>query len=176
MTAIVNSPLDSRVAATYKSKDDASKAKHVLATKLGFQNSKIDIIEPNSTTQGEKLKVKSKAIGKSMLTMHIYNALIGVTVGMILAFLLVQYGPLLAQNNPLFTYIAFISPGLFIGLFFAGIRSFRPQHDVVNQHAVQTQENKYWTLMIDTAHANVSKKDICKEIEATQYVELKVEL
>ena len=61
-------------------------------------------------------------------------------VGLVAAFLLTQFGLALTQQNPLFTYIALISPGIFIGLFIAGLIGLRPDRNEVIQtvrHAVR---------------------------------------
>ena len=78
---------------------------------------------------------------KSQLHRRIYSlGFAGLAVGLIAAFLLTQFGPALTKQNPLFTYIALISPGLFIGLFIAGLMGLRPDRNEVIQtvrHAVR---------------------------------------
>jgi hypothetical protein len=175
MTAIIKNILDDRVAATYKTQDDIKQAKIVLTRKLGLQDSKIKIIAPSDNMEGVKLEGKSKKVGNNMLMSHVRNTLLGFLLGMAIAFLLVQYGPALAQNNPMFTYIALISPGIFIGMFFAGFRSLKPEHDIINQQAVKAQQENYWTLLVETKDMDISKDAICEEIEHTQCVELKSE-
>jgi hypothetical protein len=173
MTAIINNMLDDRVAATYETKDDIHQAKIVLTRKLGIRESRVKIIAPSDNMEGVKLEGKSKKIGTNMLMLHVRNTLLGLVMGMIIAFLLVQYGPALTQNNPMFTYIALISPSIFIGMFFAGFRSLKPEHDIINQHAVKAQQEKYWTLLIETKDMDISKDAICEEIKHTHCVELK---
>jgi uncharacterized protein YacL len=175
MTAIINNMLDDRVAATYKTKDDINQAKIVLTRKLGIRESKVKIIAPSDNMKDAKLEGKSQKVGSNMLMSHVRNTLLGFVIGMIIAFLLVQYGPALTQNNPMFTYIALISPGIFIGMFFAGFRSLKPEHDIINQHAVKAQQENYWTLLIETKDTDISKDAICEEIEHTKCVELKSE-
>lgn len=175
MTAIINNTLDDRVAATYKTKDDINQAKLVLTRKLGLRESKVKIIAPNDNMEGAKLEGNSERVGNNMLMSHIRNTLLGFVIGMIIAFLLVQFGPALTQNNPIFTYIALISPSIFIGMFFAGFRSLKPEHDIINQHAVKAQQENYWTLLIETKDMDVTKDAICEEIQQTHFVELKSE-
>ena len=175
MTAIIKNMLDHRVAATYKTKDDIKQAKIVLTRKLGLPESKIKIIAPSDDMQGAKLEGKSKKVGNNMLMSHVRNTLLGFLIGMVIAFLLVQYGPALTQNNPMFTYIALISPSIFIGMFFAGFRSLKPEHDIINQHAVKAQQENYWTLLVESKDLDISKEAICEEIEHTHCVEVKSE-
>ena len=52
-------------------------------------------------------------------------------------------GPALTQQNPLFTYIALISPGIFTGLFIAGLLGLRPDRSQIIQtvrHAVRRKK------------------------------------
>ena len=75
-----------------------------------------------------------------MWSSHLLLGAVGLVVGLIAAFLLTQFGPAITQQNPLFTYIALISPGLFIGLFVAGLIGLRPDRNEVIQtvrHAVR---------------------------------------
>ena len=175
MTAIINNMLDDRVAATYKTKDDINQAKIVLTRKLGLRESKVKIIAPSDRMEGAKLEGESNKVGNNMLMLHIRNTFLGFVIGMVIAFLLVQFGPALTQNNPMFTYIALISPSIFIGMFFAGFRSLKPEHDIINQHAVEAQQENYWTLLVETKEIDISKDAICEEIQQTHCVELKSE-
>lgn len=173
MTAIMNNTFDDRIAATYSSVDKVKQAKAVLARKLGLKDSKIKIIEPSDTTAGRKLEGNSKAIGTNMLNLHVKYAAIGLGIGLLAALLLVLFGPTITQSNPTFTFIALISPGIFIGTFYAGLRSLKPEHDLINQQAVTAKENDYWTLLIDTENLPVTKKEVCEEIERTDCVEVR---
>jgi len=173
MSAITNNTFDERIIATYASADKAEQAKIVLRRKLGLQDKSIEIISPNDNKTGEKLEGKSKAVGSNMLRLHLKYASIGLIVGLVAAFLLVSFGPTLTQSSPVFTYIALISPGIFIGTFYAGLRSLKPEHDQVNQQAVKAKQEDYWTLLIDTHDTSVSKEALCEEIKETSCVEIK---
>ncbi|MFW8591615.1 hypothetical protein ACOI22_12485 [Glaciecola sp. 2405UD65-10] len=173
MTAIMNNTFDERIAATYSSVDKVKQAKAVLARKLGLKDSKIKIIEPTDAATGQKLEGNSRAIGANMLNLHVKYAAIGLGIGLLIALLLVLFGPTLTQSNPTFTFIALISPGIFIGTFYAGLRSLKPEHDIINQQTVAAKQNDYWTLLIDTDNLPVTKEAVCEEIERTDCVEVK---
>ena len=71
---------------------------------------------------------------------HLLLGSVGLVVGLVAASLLTLFGPALTQQNPLFTYVALISPGIFIGLFIAGLIGLRPDRNQVIQtvrHAVR---------------------------------------
>lgn len=172
MTEPISNPLDDRVTASYSTHDDAKQAKAVLMRKLGLSDTSITLIEPNDTTPSRKLEGKSAPIGKKMLLLHLKYPAIGLLVGMIIAFLLVQFGPAFAQKSPMFTFIALISPGIFIGAFYAGFRSLKPEHDLVNQDVVESTEKNQWSLLIGTEQTDISKEEICEELKHTNYVNM----
>jgi uncharacterized membrane protein len=174
MTAAVTNSLDERIIATYPTNDKAKQAKVVLMRKLGLLSGSIKIVEPNEKTPSEKLEGSSKPIGKKMLLLHLKYPAMGFLIGMCIAFLLVLFGPAFAQISPMFTFIALISHGVFIGAFFAGFRSLKPEHDHLNQHALQAKEQDYWSLIVNTNDTDISKQDICDEIEQTECVVVKV--
>ncbi len=170
MSNITNNLGDSRIAAIYSSQDGVEQAKAIILRKLGLPESKVKIIRPSDEQTSRKLEGKSQPIGKKMLNLHFVYGFYGLLVGMGLAFLLVEFGPDFTTQNPFFTYIALISPGLFIGLFIAGLLSLKPQRDRLNQDVVAHKNNNDWTLVIDTTQTQYSKEDVVSEIEHTRAI------
>lgn len=129
-----------QVAAIFPSKEKAREAIDVVKGQTSIESAQIEIVEAKDPRMSEKLERKSESIGKRMWSSHLLLGFIGLAVGLIAAFLLTQFGPALTKQNPLFTYIALISPGLFIGLFIAGLMGLRPDRNEVIQtvrHAVR---------------------------------------
>ncbi|MDY6977438.1 MAG: hypothetical protein SVW51_14745 [Pseudomonadota bacterium] len=129
-----------QVAAVFSSKQKVQEALAVVQDQTSIESSQIEIIEAGDPNMSEKLERSSASIGKGMWSSHLLLGSLGLVVGLIAAFLLTQFGPALTQQNPLFTYIALISPGLFIGLFVAGLIGLRPDRNEVIQtvrHAIR---------------------------------------
>ena len=129
-----------QVAAVFASKQKVQEALDVVQDRTSIDASQVEIVEAGDPKMSEKLEQNSADIGKSMWSSHLALGSTGVAVGLVVAFLLTQFGPALTQLNPLFTYIALISPGLFIGLFIAGLIGLRPDRNEVIQtvrHAVR---------------------------------------
>lgn len=129
-----------QVAAVFASKQKVQEALDVVQDRTSIDASQVEIVEAGDPKMSEKLERNSADIGKSMWSSHLALGSAGVTVGLVVAFLLTQFGPALTQLNPLFTYIALISPGLFIGLFIAGLIGLRPDRNEIIQtvrHAVR---------------------------------------
>jgi len=170
MLDIVNNLGESRIAAIYNTQEDLERSKTIVFKKLGISEQNVEVISPSDAHTSEKLGGNSKAIGKSMWNLHLAFGFGGVLVGMGLAFILVEFGPAFTSQNPMFTYIALISPGLFIGLFLAGLLSLKPQHDQVNISVAEHKNEQEWTLIIDTADTKFSKQDVLAELKDTETV------
>ncbi|WP_218310650.1 hypothetical protein [Alteromonas antoniana] len=133
-----------QVAAIFNSQQEASNSASELTKNTAVKASQITLVDPNDNKLSQKLEGPSKPIGKSMWHSHLALGGAGLVAGLIAAFFLTQFGPALTQQNPLFTYIALISPGLFIGLFIAGLIGLRPDRtEIINtvRHAVK--ERRY---------------------------------
>ena len=129
-----------QVAAVFPSKQSLQDAMTSIKDEASVEPSQMEIIEAGDPKMSEKLERNSASIGKSMWSSHLLLGSLGLVVGLIAAFLLTQFGPALTQQNPLFTFIALISPGLFIGLFVAGLLGLRPDRNELVQtvrHAVR---------------------------------------
>lgn len=129
-----------QVAAIFSSNQKVQEVIQIVTDNTNIEGSQIEVIEASDPNMSKKLERNSESIGKSMWTSHLLLGSVGLAVGLITAFLLTQFGPDLTKQNPLFTYIALISPGLFIGLFVAGLIGLRPDRNEVVQtvrHAVR---------------------------------------
>lgn len=173
MSITDHNPFDERVLATYTSRDKVNQAYVVLRRKLGLADASMQILGPKHSKLSETLEGNSELIGQSMLILHICYASLGLVSGLLLATLLVQYGPPLFNNSPVFTYIALISPGIFIGLFIAGLRSLKPERDPINISIVESAQAGDWALVIDTDSLPVSKNAVVEEIESTGCLDIK---
>ena len=158
---------DSRIAAIYRNQDKATKARESVRSKLKLSSSSVKILEPSKESESRKLESSSKAIGKNMFWLHFIYGGAGLAIGLMLGWVLVNYGPEFAQLNPTFTYIAMLSPGLFIGLFLSGLMSLKPHHDSVNQSAIAAANNNDWTLLIKLSEQNVAKEDVVPVLKST---------
>ncbi len=129
-----------QVAAVFESKQKAQQTISMVQDNADVDPSQIKIIQGNDPHFSEKLERNSRTLGKRLWSSHLLLGTIGLVQGLIVAFLLVQFGPAFTQQNPVFTYIALISPGIFIGLFVAGLIGLRPDRDELVQsvkHAIR---------------------------------------
>lgn len=163
---------DKRVAAIYLSKEQVLSASAVIRRKLGLPDRKVQVISPTESKPEDKLEKRSEKVGANMFNLHYFYGTAGLLVGIIIAYLLVNFGPAWSQQNPVFTYIALISPALFVGLFLAGFLSLKPEHDPINQETIEKQSEGKWTLVVDTENTSCSRDDVVKEMENTEVLEI----
>lgn len=167
MTNSIWSIGDNRLAAIYATREEAVTAKNTLMDKCQLNDSLITLIEPSKDVNGAKLEGQSEKIGENMLWLHIIYGAAGLGVGLMVGWLLVNYGPEFARLNPMFTYIGMLSPGLFIGLFLSGLLSLKPQHDAVNQAVVSASRNNDWALVINIDNHHMGKGEVVPMLEKT---------
>ena len=168
MSDISMNVTDTRIAAVYSSRDAVMQAKAVIMRKLGLSEQKVKVIAPTDTNVSEKLEGKAKKVKSEMWSLHLIWGLLGFMGGMLIAYYLTTNGPQWAQQSVGFTYLALVSPGLFIGLFIGGFLSLKPERDTVNQEAVKGKEDNNWTLVVDTQDTPFKRDDVLDEIEHTR--------
>lgn len=172
MSNISMNVTDTRIAAVYASHDALLQAKAVIMRKLGLHERKVKVIPPNQNDVSAELEGKASKVKSEIWTLHVIWGLLGFMAGMVLALYLTTDGPQWARENVIYTYIALVSPGLFIGLFIAGFLSLKPQRDMVNQEATKGTQNNQWTLIVDTADSSVERDDVIEQLEQTEVKEL----
>ena len=154
--AIVSSD-NLQVAAIFDTTDEAKTALRRVEEETTVASHQSEVIEPSDPRLSEKLEQKSSSIANTLWTSHIALSGIGFALGMVAAFLLTQYGPALTQQNPLFTYIALISPGTFIGMFVAGLIALRPDRNEIVSNVTNASRNGKSALIINLRKTQSAK-------------------
>lgn len=152
MSALLRSVYDTRLAAIYPSSEEAYDAAEKLINETKLVESKVDVVAPKDFSFSEKLGGESQEIGRELIYQHVLWGVIGLGAGMVLAALLVAFGPALTQQNPIFTFVALVSPGLFTGLFISALISLRPADDVLTQKVREAALHRRWTVILHLEH------------------------
>ncbi|WP_251140095.1 hypothetical protein [Alteromonas sp. ALT199] len=147
-----------QVAAVFSSKQKVQEVLEIVQCNTTVEPSQVEVIEAGDPRMSEKLERKSDSIGKSMWSSHLLLGSLGLVAGLLAAFILTQFGPALTQQNPLFTYIALISPGLFIGLFIAGLIGLRPDRNEIIQTVRHAARYGKVALVINLKKSQSSSK------------------
>ena len=146
-----------QVAAIFDTTDEARIALKRVEEKTNVASHQSQLIVPSDPKLSEKLEQKSSSIANTLWTSHLALSGLGFVIGMIAAFLLTQYGPALTQQNPLFTYIALISPGTFIGMFVAGLIALRPDRNEIVLNVSDAARNGKSALIINLRKSQSAK-------------------
>jgi len=156
--ALLKPDAQGQVAAIYDDKAQATTSAQALVSRSVVPESHVTLIEGSEEDFGKKLEEDSNVIGKGLWSSHLKMGAIGLGAGFIAAALLVAFGPALTQQNPIFTFIALISPGLFLGLFLAGLFALRPDRNQIIQTVRHALRNGKAALIVNTSSPDGVKK------------------
>lgn len=138
-----------QIASVFESKENAHRAiQNVVKTSV-IEAPQITLVEPGDTEFNRKLEGDSKALGNMMWYSHLILGAAGLIIGLIVAYFLVEFGPALTKQNPLFTYVAMISPGLFVGIFVAGLISLRPDRTKIIEVVRKAIKSKHYAVIVN---------------------------
>lgn len=164
MSILLNT--DNRVAVSVTSPMPVKQAKALVNMTTGITDDAIEVISDRDTAAEAKIEEPPQFLGRTMLKIHLKYAFFGLLIGMIIAFLLTQVGPEFTKTNANFTYLALISPGMFIGVFLAGFRSLAPGRDKTNLEVMERNQNNQTTLVV-RCDDNTDKERVVRAIEQT---------
>lgn len=145
---------NTQLAAIFSSQKEAEEAVSALMTDTAVDSEQITVLEPGESVLSQKIEADSRNIGRRMLASHLLMGGVGLVVGLLIASILVSNGPLLTQQNPLFTFIALISPGIFIGMFVAGLFSLRPDRTELQETVRHALRQKRIALVVNLSNAH----------------------
>ncbi|AXR06448.1 hypothetical protein [Salinimonas sediminis] len=138
-----------QIAAVFETEQDARESVSALTTTAHIDAQQITLIDPQDSDFGRKIEDDSNKLGKHMWRAHLWLGAFGLALGLAVAWALVNFGPQLTQNNPLFTYIAMISPGIFVGLFVAGLISLRPDRSEIIDTVRHALRRKHYAVVVN---------------------------
>lgn len=156
--ALLTPDAQGQIAAIYENKVQATRSANALIARSVVSESQVTLIEGSEEDFGKKLEQNSNIIGNRLWSSHLKMGTLGLGVGFIAAGLLVAFGPALTQQNPIFTFIALISPGLFLGLFVAGLFALRPDRNQIIQTVRHGLRNGKAALVVNTKTPDGVKK------------------
>ena len=146
-----------KVAGVYGRELSAQQVMKLLRNEGGFSAQEVNLVPPNDVHFAEKVEPDDKGIGRTLLRSHLIFGGIGLALGLILATILTQFGPVLTTSSPVMVFISLASLGTFIGLLVAGITSLRPDHDGLINATRHATNNQQWTVVVQTKD-NVQKE------------------
>jgi hypothetical protein len=155
---------DNRIAFAVDESMPLNQAKALVKSRTGLNDDKIEVIARDDGEVEAKIEKSPQKLGKYMLSVHLKYSLIGLIIGMMIATALVLAEVDFTHENIIFTYIAFISPGIFIGSFVAGLMSLNPARDATNMELVQRNQDEKPSLLVMCQSAE-QKKAVKKAVD-----------
>lgn len=147
-----------QIAAVYDTAQEAQEAVQAVCAESEINARQLTIVDPMDSQFSRKLEGASAPIGQSMWHSHLILGGVGLIIGLVLAYILVNWGPAFTQNSPMFTFLALISPGLFIGLFVAGLFSLRPDRTQIIDTVKKAIRHKHYAVVVNLKkHQSVSR-------------------
>ena len=148
---------DNRVVGIYEQQSDARRAAHALHTE-SHDVTYVEVIDPSDKKAGDKLEMSSLQLGRGLFKTQLWYWLVSLAIGLLVATVAVNLGPKFTANNPLFTFIAASSLSLYLGVFFTGLVSLRPEHDKVNLTVFETMREGKWSVVADLKNSQAKTR------------------
>lgn len=140
-----------KVSAEYDSKQAADQAVQLLVDNAKLPRNQIFIVQPHDPNMALKLEPEIKGIARTLAKSHIVLGVGGLLFGLLLAALLVAFGPALTSSSPMFTFIALGFLFCFLGLLLAGVISLRPDHNPLIEKTRTATDTGHWTVIVHCA-------------------------
>lgn len=149
---------DNRIAFAVDESMPLNQAKALVKSRTGLNDDNIEVIDREDSAVEAKIETPPQKLGKYMLLVHLKYSFIGLVIGMSIATGLVLAEVGFTRQNIAFTYIAFISPGIFIGSFVAGLLSLNPARDATNMELIERRYDKKPSLLVLCQSSEQKKK------------------
>lgn len=153
-----------KLSAQYETLQSAEQAVQQLTEHAQIPRVQINIIQPLDPLIAHKLEPEVKGISQTLVRSHLSLGAAGLLLGLIVALVLVTFGPSLTRSSPLFTFIATCFLCTTGGLLLAGLISLRPDHDPMIAKARTAASTGRWTVVVHCA-------DEAQQSRASQTVE-----
>ncbi len=145
---VIDEKNPSKVAGTFASEANAKAAQEKLIQQGHFKASAIKIVAPNDADISEKIEPTNTGIAKTLVNTHVIFGIVGLLLSLLLAFVLVLFGPEMFKSSPLQVFFALGFVGLLLGLMFAGGLSLRPDQDPLITDTVEASTHARWSVIV----------------------------
>ncbi|MGO2133448.1 MAG: hypothetical protein ACTH3D_11235 [Halomonas sp.] len=140
-----------KITAEYASQSAADTSAKRLVDDFGLSPSQVLVVRPHDPDVARKVEPESSGIAKTMARSHVTLGLAGLFVGLVVAGILVVFGPVATQSSPMLTFIALGFLGAVLALLLAGAVSLRPDHGRVVQKTREATDSGKWTVVVHCA-------------------------
>ena len=148
-----------KLGAIYPSKQAAETAANSLRPEA-FSGVSVAIVAPHDPDEKLSKALEKKDWGKGFpfIKAHAAAAMFGALLGAIVASVMIAVGPMLTQNNPIFTYIAFMYVSAMLGMMAAGFFAFRLDQDPLTYKSLDAKHNGKWVVFYQGKDKNDAQR------------------
>ncbi|PLW81468.1 hypothetical protein CWI75_15710 [Kineobactrum sediminis] len=140
-----------KVSAEFNARKLAEETAATFVKEYGFHDEQVRVIAPGDSHLESKVEPEDRRIAGTLVRSHVVLGLAFLVAGLIIAWLLVTFGPPITRSNPIMTFIPFVLLLPMIGMLIAGAISLRPDHDLVVHQARTASEEGHWTVVVHCA-------------------------
>lgn len=148
---LIDERYPSKVSAEFNARTLAEETAAALLREGGFDQEQVRVIAPGDSHLESKVEPEDRRIAGTLIRSHVVLGLAFLIVGLIVAWLLVTFGPPITRSNPIMTFIPFVLLLPMVGMLIAGAISLRPDHDLVVHQARIAAEEGHWTVVVHCA-------------------------
>lgn len=135
------------VSGIYTVRRDAQDRAEALVAQTGLASEQVKLVRPEDDHLSRKLEPESKGIFDTMLSAHLWTALAGLALGIVLAWAMISLGPNWARSNPWFTVLAFAWVGTLATALLGGLITLRPDRGRLALSAREASEQGDWVVV-----------------------------
>lgn len=147
---LIDERYPSKVSAEFNARTLAEETAATLLEK-GFDGEQVRVIAPGDSHLESKVEPEDRRIAGTLVRSHVVLGLAFLAIGLVIAWLLVTFGPPITRSNPIMTFIPFVLLLPMIGMLIAGAISLRPDHDLVVHQARTASAEGHWTVVVHCA-------------------------
>jgi hypothetical protein len=136
------------VAATFSDEQHARRGITALLHQSGLKPKQVMLLQPGDRHLSRKVEPESGGIFRTLLSAHLWAAIVGFIGGIAAALLMIQVGPSWAADNPAFTPLAFAWVGTLSGAMIGGFITLRPDREGLRMAARQSSDSGEWTVLV----------------------------
>lgn len=135
------------VSGIFSGRRTAQRRAEALVDQAGLETEQVRLVRPGDDELARKVEPDSQGIFQTMLSAHLWAALAGLTIGIVLAWAMISVGPNWARSNPWFTVLAFAWVGTLATALLGGLITLRPDRDRVALSTREASDQGDWIVV-----------------------------
>lgn len=161
---------DHKVAGIFSEGDQARSCAEKLLASMELSQAQVVVLKPGDTVEGSVLEPESRGIWHTLIRAHVWLALAGAVVGLIVFFLLLALDVAFAVDNRAATLIALVAFCTIGGAMLGGAVTLRPDHApylVKVREALNDQRHVVLVHATDQGQMQAAKDTLDQQAEET---------